>query len=148
MIKTMKNFNLSLNKYIYLVYRMFGDRTWDRIGYLICIVRDRLSTDFEKLGGVTPPHTPHNVRPWPRNTRRICNRLDAFETVSWICSSHFRLFWIVSPSTLCERTVSTGCPSIVRGINWGVSPRKLTQSSLHFLILTSSNYRKPTTELN
>ena len=55
MIKTMKNFNLSLNKYIYLVYRMFGDRTWDRIGYLICIVRDRLSTDFEKLGGVTPP---------------------------------------------------------------------------------------------
>ena len=43
---------------------MFGDRTWDRIGYLICIVRDRLSTDFEKLGGChTPPtHTP-NVRP-------------------------------------------------------------------------------------
>ena len=60
MIKTMKNFNLSLNKYIYLVYRMFGDRTWDRIGYLICIVRDRLSTDFEKLGGChTPPPPPH-----------------------------------------------------------------------------------------
>ena len=72
MIKTMKNFNLSLNKYIYLVYRMFGDRTWDRIGYLICIVRDRLSTDFEKLGGVTPPpptHTPPppNVRHCPPN---------------------------------------------------------------------------------
>ena len=63
MIKTMKNFNLSLNKYIYLVYRMFGDRTWDRIGYLICIVRDRLSTDFEKLGGCHTPQHPPNVRP-------------------------------------------------------------------------------------
>ena len=64
----MKNFNLSLNKYIYLVYRMFGDRTWDRIGYLICIVRDRLSTDFEKLGGChTPPHPPPNVRPCIKN---------------------------------------------------------------------------------
>jgi hypothetical protein len=37
---------------------MFGDRTWDRTGYLICIFQDRLSTDFEKLeGGPPPPHT-------------------------------------------------------------------------------------------
>ena len=37
---------------------MFGDRTWDRTGYLICIFWDRLSTDYEKLGGVTPPTPP------------------------------------------------------------------------------------------
>ena len=53
-----------------------------------------------------------------RNTRRMCKRLDALETVEKICSSHLRLLWIVKPNTLWERTVSSAWPSINKGNNW------------------------------
>ena len=71
-----------------------------------------------------------------RNTRRMCNRLDALETVEKICSSHLRLFWIVKPNTLWERTVSSAWPSIDKSYNWGDSLRMQTRSSLHFLTLS------------
>ena len=66
----------------------------------------------------------------------MCNRFDALEIVEKICSSRLRLFWIVKPNTLWERTVSSAWPSIDKSYNWGDSLRMQTRSSLHFLTLS------------
>ena len=66
----------------------------------------------------------------------MCRRLDALDTIIQVFSFHFRLSWITKPRTLCERTVSSTCPSIRKGGSWGVALKKHTRSSLHLLALS------------
>jgi hypothetical protein len=63
----------------------------------------------------------------------MCNLFDALATISVMCKSHFRLFWIVKPNTLWDYILSSLIFSTTKvGGGCLISRRKETIISLHF----------------
>ena len=70
-------------------------------------------------------------------TRIIYKRFDAFLTMSSMWDPHFRSFCRVSPTTLCEVTMSKWWLSILKDGKGGRWRKKQILISLHFLIFRS-----------
>ena len=64
----------------------------------------------------------------------MCSLFYALVTISLMCKSHFRLFWIVKPNTLWDSILSRLMFSTTKvGGGCSISRRKETIISLHFL---------------
>ncbi len=89
--------------------------------------RDLISVKYtrSKWNGETPLRL---------RTRKMCSLFDALVTISLMCKSHFRLFWIVKPNTLWDSILSRLMFSTTKaGGGCSISRRKETIISLHFL---------------
>ena len=90
--------------------------------------RDLISAKYtrSKWNGETPLRL---------RTRKMCKLFDALVTISLMCTSHFRLFWIVKPNTLWDSILSRLIFSTTKVGAWRLLSvsSKGDDLSLHFL---------------